>query len=231
MKRLLAAGFVIALTAVLLNFPFTRSTRQPVGESTPQAGTPQTDPHSGPHAPAPISEIPQTAAAHMPSENPARAEHGVTLNVQGLAPIPLGSRNDAPMEKKIDAVTQRADLSDAAKAQLLIRMLPGLPPEVLSRATEEAATRLPDADYAAALRPTLVNPQTHGMTMSVLFADLMQRPDAIALPILAAIAQEPKHPYARNAQENLQFLLKQDFGSDWAKWDEAIRVRLASPSR
>ena len=110
-------------------------------------------------------------------------------------------------------------------------MLPGLPPEVLARAAEEAATRLPNANYVAALRPTLINPQTHGMAMSVLFSDLMQRPEAITLPILVSIAQEPKHPYALSARDNLQLLLRQDFGNDWAKWNEAIRVRLASPTR
>lgn len=230
MKRFLAASFVIALIAVLVNFPFTRATRQTAGGSL-QKESPRTDPPPQADSHLRSAEISESAAAHVPAENPPRSPQGATLNVPGLAPIPLGSRNDAPMEKKIDEVTQRADLSDAAKAQLLIRMLPGLPPEVLARAAEEAATRLPDADYTAALRPTLVNPQTHGMTMSVLFADLMQRPEAIALPILAAIAQVPEHPYAQHAQENLQFLLKQDFGGDWAKWNEAIRARLASPSR
>ncbi len=153
------------------------------------------------------------------------------LKAQGLAPIPLRNRDDALSELTIDGAIQRADLSDLDKAQLLVGMLPGLPPKVLARAAEEAATRLPDANYVTALRPTLINPQTHGMAMSVLFADLMQRPDAIALPILVSIAQEPKHPYAQSARDNLQYLLRKDFGKDWAKWNEAIRERLASPQR
>ncbi len=165
------------------------------------------------------------------SKNPPGAEPGVTLNVQGLAPIPLTGRNGAPWEKTIEAVSGRTDLSDTAKARALIAMLPRLPPEGLARAAEEAVTRLPDADYATALRPTLIAPQTHGMAMSVLFADLMQRPDSIALPILVTIAQDPKHPYSQNARENLQFLLRQDFGNDWARWNEAIRNRIGSPEK
>lgn len=153
------------------------------------------------------------------------------LVVQDLPPIVLNTLDDAPSAKTVEAITKRADLADAEKARLLMKMLPALPPEVLARAAEEAIIRLPDADYATSLRATFLDPQTHGMVMSVLFADLMQRPDAITLPILASIAQEPKHPFAQSARENLQFLLRQDFGSDWARWNEAIRMRLTSPRR
>ena len=230
MKRLLAASFVIALVAVLLNFPFTRAPRPDTHSVAPQIA-PQIAQPTPAAAPAPSAEIYPANTQEIPAEKTPPPATGATLSVPGLPPLKLGSLDDAPWEKTIDALMRRADLSETMKARALIQMLPGLPPEVLGHAAEEAATRLPDADYAALLRPTLVNPQTHGMAMSVLFADLMQRPEAITLPILAAIAREPRHPYAQNARDNLQLLLRQDFGGDWVKWDEAIRARLASPKR
>jgi hypothetical protein len=74
-------------------------------------------------------------------------------------------------------------------------MLPTLPAEALQRGTELAMQFLRDKDYAL-VRPRLLDPQTHGMIASVLFADLLERPDEIALPALLAIARIPSHPYA-----------------------------------
>ena len=74
--------------------------------------------------------------------------------------------------------------------------------------------------------PVIANPQTHGAVANVFFADLMERPDAITLPALLRIAQIQNHPYAKFARENLRLLLDQDFGSDWPKWDAAIRTAL-----
>lgn len=213
---------------MLLNFPFTRATRHAANNSAPQEKQTRTETHPTQSPIASVVEIPKARTPDILPPYPPRPEAGVSLKVPGLAPILLAGRNSAPWEKTIDAVIERTDLSDAVKARSLIQMLPGLPAEVLARAAEEAATRLSDADYTNVLRPTLANPQTHGMAMSVLFADLMQRPGSIALPILASIAQDPKHPYSQNARENLQFLLRQDFGSDWAKWNEAIRNRIGS---
>ncbi len=231
MKKLVAACCGIAAAAVLLSFRFARGRHEAARNLVLKEPPPQAQPNPE-QSRAPFAD--DLAKGGTPAsiiKNPPGAEPGVTLNVQGLAPIPLTGRNGAPSEKTVEAVTGRADLSDTTKARALIELLPTLPPEALARAAEEAATRLSDTDYTAALRPTLIAPQTHGMAMSVLFADLMQRPDSVSLPILATIAQDPKHPYSQNARENLQFLLGQDFGNDWARWNEAIRNRIGSPEK
>jgi hypothetical protein len=226
MKRLLVATFGIAAGVALLNCLLMPSTRK---DAEKDVRRDEGMPGNGSHAIR--DEHPQNATPDGVPPNPPRTAPGVTLHVPELPPILLDRGNDAPSDKKIDAMTQRTDLSDTARARMLIAMLPALPEKVLARAAEEAVTRLPDADYTAALRPTLINPQTHGMAMSVLFADLMQRPNAITLPILVSIAQDSNHPYAQHARENLQFLLGQDFGADWAKWNEAIRIHPGSSNR
>jgi hypothetical protein len=58
-----------------------------------------------------------------------------------------------------------------------------------------------------------------------MWSDLMERPDDITLPTLLTIARNPAHPFAKNAAENLELLLGQSFGTDWQRWDAAIRER------
>ncbi len=138
------------------------------------------------------------------------------------------ARGPLPWEEKIGSVTGASDLNDTAKARRLIAMIPALPEQALATAAEEAVKLLPDADYNAVALPVVANPQTHGSVESVLFADLMERPDAITLPALLRIAQIPNHPYARFAHDNLDLLLGEDFGADWPKWDAAVRKTLSS---
>ena len=87
---------------------------------------------------------------------------------------------------------------------------------------------LRDPDYAAIAQPVLVNPQTGGAILSVLFADVMQRPDAIALPALLQVARSPEHPYASYARDNLALLVGHDWAADWPAWEAAVRQRASA---
>ena len=110
----------------------------------------------------------------------------------------------------------------------IFALLPSLPESALTTATEQAIEKLPDADYPATALPVITNPETHGQVLSILFADLLERPDAITLPALLTIAKNPDHPFAPSALDDLCLLLSADFGSDWSRWDTAIRQKLAA---
>lgn len=148
-----------------------------------------------------------------------------------LAPKLQLERGKLAWEQTIESVTGAGNLSETAKAQRLLSLIPSLPENGLATAAEEAMNRLPDADYNAVALPVVANPQTHGSVESILFGDLMERPDAITLPALLRIAQIPNHPYAKFARENLDLLLGEDFGADWVKWDAAVRKTLASEEK
>lgn len=120
----------------------------------------------------------------------------------------------------------KAPASHAVKSRALFALLPQLPEEALGTATEQAAYWLRDADYANLAGPVVANPSTHGTVLTTLFADLMERPDAIALPTLLQIARSPGHPFAESARDNLSLLLDQNLGSDWGAWDQVIRQRI-----
>jgi hypothetical protein len=186
-------------------------------------------------APAPVREPEATPTAGIKSQMPARLPTPEDTERKTKAPpseqaaesTPGLERGPLPWEEKIESVLRDSSLGDTAKARRLLAMLPTLPEDGLAAAAEASVARVHDPDYNAVALPVVANPQTHGAAESVLFADLMERPDAIALPGLLRIAQIPEHPYAKNAMENLGLLLDADFGRDWPKWNAAIRAALA----
>ena len=170
--------------------------------------------------PPPTAEEIRTAAVFTP-EFPA-GDGGPAL----LPPLPL-QRGELPWEARIRAVLERADLAEPAKSRLLLEMVPLLPVEGRETATEEAVKRLPDNEYRIA-QPAIKNPATYGLALSVLFADLMERPAQIKLPTLLEIARTPQHPFAASARDNLQLILGADFGTDWYRWDAAVRTAMSA---
>ena len=167
------------------------------------------------------------AAIRVPEEPGTPTPEPVAEETR-LAPKLELARGKLPWEEQIEGVTGARDLNDSAKARRLLAMIPTLPEDAFTAASEEAVKRLPDADYDSIALPVVTNPQTHGQVESVLFADLMERPDAITLPALLRIARTPNHPYAKFAHDNLDLLVGEDFGADWPKWEAAVQKTLAA---
>ena len=179
-----------------------------------------------PTEPAPVEEqlrdaIQLAAVAENPETAPPADEPNPAPRIEL-------SRGKLAWEAAIENATNASGLSDTAKSRQLLAMIATLPENALTAASGEAVKRLPDADYNAVALPLVANPQTHGLVQSVLFADLMERPDAITLPALLRIARTPNHPYAKFARDNLDLLVGEDFGADWPKWDAAVQKRLAA---
>jgi hypothetical protein len=143
-----------------------------------------------------------------------------------IPPLPLQT-GELAWEARIRSVLSHEKATDAEKARSLLQLLPTMPAEGAETCTEEAVKRLPNDEYRHA-QAFVTNPGTYGLALGVLFADLMERPDNLRLPTLATIARNATHPYAGPARDNLEFLLGQDYGSDWARWEAAVREKLAS---
>lgn len=107
-----------------------------------------------------------------------------------------------------EARNKAVDGTSAAVA--IFRMLSYLPEEALETAVEQALEKLPDKAWAATAGPFLANPASHVRVLSVLFADLMERPQAISLPALAGLAKDPSHPFTSFAFDNLRLFLGED---------------------
>jgi hypothetical protein len=61
---------------------------------------------------------------------------------------------------------------------------------------------------------------------SVIYADLMQRPNSIKLPMLLQLARSPSSPKAADAAQVLRATLREDHGSDWSTWRARIQAWL-----
>ncbi len=174
----------------------------------------------------PVEE--QMRDAILPPPVAEKAEVSEINEELQLAPKIQLSRGKLGWEASIESITNAGGLNDTAKSRQLLTLLASLPENGMTTATEEAMKRLPDADYNEIALQIVANPQTHGLVESVLFSDLMERPDAITLPALLRIAKIPNHPYAKFAHDNLDLLLGEDFGADWPKWEAAVRKTLAA---
>jgi hypothetical protein len=150
--------------------------------------------------------------------------------------VPPGAIATQPLKLDVGALPyesamltiMRAPVADGVKAQALFDLLPQVPEESMANTAEQAATWLRDRDYARIARPLIVSPKTHGAVLGALFADLMQRPDAVALPTLVEIAKTPEHPFAPSARDNLTLLVGHDYGVDWPGWDKAVLQKLSA---
>jgi hypothetical protein len=227
-------GGVILLSALIAiaglcawNY-FTEESVAPAAAS-PEAGeTMEDEADSSLRATAPArSHSPETGTGEKPASRPARGGEEAAPSAPQSAPHVEFEVENLAWENRLDEVMRASAVSESAKAQKILEMLPTLPAEALQRGTEIAIRLLRDRDYSAA-RDRLLDPQTHGMVASALFADLLERRDEIALPALLAIARIPSHPYAAAARDNLELLLGKRIDPQSGAVEMEIRHALAA---
>lgn len=141
-----------------------------------------------------------------------------------LSPVTAQPPALAEWELKIDQVL-RANADEGQTAQMLINMLPTLPKEGQAEAAQHITNLVLDKDYSRIL-PLVKNPGLSEEVLDVFVTDLMNREDLVKLPALLAIAKIPNHPHHEEAATDLQIFLDEDNGTDWAKWDTALKSYL-----
>lgn len=137
----------------------------------------------------------------------------------GATPRPL-----ADWELRIDEVL-RSNADEAQTAQILINMLPTMPPEGQEEAAQHISNLILDENYSKVL-PLVKNPNLPEEVLDVFVTDLMNRDDATKLPALLEIAKIPNHPHHEEALTDLQIFLDEDFGTDFGRWDTAMKAYL-----
>jgi hypothetical protein len=170
------------------------------------------------------------AAESSPSNNDTAVSPQISPEVRATPATesrkpPEPSKPLAEWEVKIDQAL-RADVGETETAQLLINMLPTLPPDGQAEAAQHISNLLLDKDYNRVL-PLVKNPNLPEEVLDVFVTDLMNRDDPVKLPVLLEIAKIPNHPHREEAQTDLQIFLDEDYGNDWAKWQAAMKNYLA----
>ncbi len=226
----LATAAVLVVIAVVLAWPDTRPKAADLPPVSKISAPPlemrtqaEIDELVGFDPPAPPTAAEIAAADVLSIEMPDPIS-GETL----LPSLPLQA-GELPWETTLRQVINTPGLTESQVGKRLLDLLPALPVQARETAAEEAIKRIPNADYSVVI-PTLINPQTYSLTHAVLLKDLMERPDSVRLPALLQIARTPQHPLAASAHDNLDGLLGQDYGTDWTRWDTAVRATLTKNS-
>lgn len=140
---------------------------------------------------------------------------------QEALPLPEG----LPLwERKIDEAL-RSNAEPPAIAQLLLQQVPTMPGEGQAASARHIANLIPDEDYLKVL-PYVQNTRLDPGFQEVMVAESLNRADSVKLPVLLAAARTPQHPMGEIAKSTLAFLLDADHGTDWAKWESAVKQSL-----
>jgi hypothetical protein len=162
-------------------------------------------------------------AADSGSTRPVRSGR-TSLRKTNEGPIASGpvllSQESVDANRKMQEILGAA-MDNSQKAQELLALLPQLAASAREEAAQHAANLLPDETFAVVHR-VLTNAQTSELVLDVLIGDLLDRPDAIKLPLLLEIIRTPEHPKDGEAREILELYLENDFGADWDSWQKAI---------
>ena len=186
--------------------------------STPTVPVVATTPTTPPPAPPePVRPIPR--------ETPKIAARTESAPTRPATPAPPAAKPMADWEIKIDQILQR-NADESQTAQMLISLLPTLPPEGQEEAAQHISNLILDKDYNK-VAPLVKNPGLPEDVLDVFVTDLMNREDEVKLPILLDIAKMPNHPHHEEAATDLQIFLDEDYGKDWGKWDQALKSYLA----
>jgi|KBSMisStaDraftv2_1062788.scaffolds.fasta_scaffold514874_1 hypothetical protein len=159
-----------------------------------------------------IKHIVRTSQLAQPTQNPLIA-HATNENpvVPKVAPGQMADWD----EKVSDVLGAEGDEKD--KAKKLVDLFPHLPPEGQEEVAHHLSNLVADEDYAP-LSNFVTNSALPEAVLDVFVEDVFNRPNAIKLPVLLDIAQDPQHPRASEAKDVLELFLEEDFGSDWTKW-------------
>jgi len=158
-------------------------------------------------------------ASSPPRTSVASNEPRATPQPPKATPRPLQD-----WELRIDEVL-RSNADETQTAQILINLLPTLPPEGQSEAAQHISNLILDDQYSRVL-PLVKNPNLPEDVLDVFVTDLMNREDAVKLPALLEIAKIPNHPHHEEALTDLEIFI--DDGADipqndWGRWDAAIK--------
>ena len=181
--------------------------------------------------PQPLPEIAPPVPLKTVSATPAHVSASAPAPVRTTRPAVAQSASKpatppplTDWEIKIEQVLT-AKATETETAQMLINLLPTLPPEGQTEAAQHISNLIVDKDYNRIL-PLLRNASLPSEVQDVFVTDLMNREDPVKLPALLDVAKIPNHPYHEEALNDLQIFLDQDNGDNWSKWDTTLKAYL-----
>jgi len=161
-----------------------------------------------------------TSGAFAPTRVGPRLSEPSTNQV-GPERTVTGTSTTAEWEGRLDEILG-SDGDETQKAKQMLAIFPSLPSEGQVEAAQHLSNLLPDSEYAP-MGKMLTDTKLPDSVIDVLMVDLLNRPNAIKLPLLLDVARAPEHPKATEAKDLLELYLDEDYGTDWNKWQAKMQ--------
>ena len=114
-----------------------------------------------------------------------------------------------------------SDADEPIKAQQLLALFPRLPEDGQVEVAQHLSNLVSDEAYAP-LGKYLIDSKLPEPVLDVLMVDVLNRPNAVKLPLLLEVARDSQHPKASEAKDLLELYLEEDYGTDWNKWQSKL---------
>jgi hypothetical protein len=113
------------------------------------------------------------------------------------------------------------DDDENGKADKILALIPGAPAEAQQELAQHLVNMVQDDHYDGTAE-MLTNAATPPDVSDVLMNDLLNRNNAMKLPMLLAIARNDNHPLKGQALDLLGLLTQEDIGTNWDQWSSTI---------
>ena len=164
------------------------------------------------------AQVPRTS--FFPTNRPRPAAAVVSGN--RIAPTSTPATNIiADWEQRLDDILG-SEGEETAKAKQLLALFPNLPEDGQVEVAQHLSNLLSDQEYAP-LGKLLTDSKLPEAVLDVLVVDVLNRPNALKLPLLLDIARDSEHPKAAEAKDLLELYLEEDYGNDWNKWQAKMQ--------
>ena len=144
-----------------------------------------------------------------------------STNQAATAPKATETNNTAEWEGQLDEILG-SDVDETQKAKRILAIFPSLPQDGQVEAAQHLSNLLPDSEYAP-MGKMLADSKLPDPVLDVLMVDVLNRPNAIKLPLLLDVAREPDNSKAAEAKDLLALYLEEDYGTDWNKWQAKMQ--------
>jgi len=163
-------------------------------------------------------EIPTRLPFFSTNTRPHRV---LSSNKTAASPLATATNLVSDWEDKLDDILG-SEGQDTDKAKQMLAMFPRLPEDAQVEVAQHVSNLLPDPEYAP-LGKLLLDSKLPEAVLDVLIVDVLNRPNALKLPLLLEVARDPQHPKAGEAKDLLELYLEQDYGTDWNKWQAKLK--------
>lgn len=173
---------------------------------------------------APIPASPAVKNAALPDTKPSTPVRVAEANQEMIPMEPFVPEGDEPpstnLEDQIsDILGDDSELTN--KVASLLKLYPKLSSGGKLECAEHLNNLVDDEEYAP-LAEILTNSASPSAVNKFLLDELLNRPKSLMMPLTLAVACDTNNPAYKDARDNQETFVDEDFGEDYDKWKKAV---------